>query len=203
MLRHGLFVLALLAAPAAMAAPVELLIANGGGDGFDYSAFRAADDSWVQSGLAGSLLADLEPDGTLSAIHGTITFETLAIPAELQAAGLDGSLDIVGGRIDLHGDGDPEAIASYLAFDNGLTLYFPDQLQGDGTNSFDGVALALRGSDGKVGLNLVAEVWSAPDLYDRIPIDSSGESAPVPEPVSASLFAAGSLLVGAALRRGD
>ena len=59
MLRHGLFVIALLAAPSALAASVELRIASGEGDGFDYSAFRAADDSWVQTGLAGSLLAPL------------------------------------------------------------------------------------------------------------------------------------------------
>jgi hypothetical protein len=180
MLRLGLVALGLLAAPAALALPVELPIAAG--------AFRAADGSWAQDGIEGSLLAELGPDGSLTGIHGAITFDASAIPADLQASGLDGELRIVAGFIDL-------AARSQLEFENGMTLHFEDVQD-------DGAVLRLRGASWDA---LRSQTPDDVNLPLRMGLElkhsyAPVRSAPVPEPGSLGLLAAGGLVLGAVLR---
>jgi hypothetical protein len=209
MLRISALLLALFAAPQAGAVSVEIAIASGAFHAADadceasYGGTWCTSGSWLQPGIEGTLLAELQPDGVLADIHGDIRFETANLPLELQGAGFDGSLRVVDGRIELHGDGDPGSIASFLEFENGVRLSFADYAFAAGANSFDGSELYLRGNS-----------WDAlagqtrDDVNVALGMDLSAKirggvapAAPIPEPASLGLIAAGGLIIGAALRR--
>jgi hypothetical protein len=190
MLRLPVLVFALSCACEAFALPVELAIGDGN--------FHAIDGSWLQTGIGGSLGGDLQVDGRLVDIHGEVLFDTGALPAELLVAGFDGSLLVVAGALDLQGDGDASSIASFLEFENGMSVYFSD----DGLSIFDGSAFRLRGTSWDAGqtpddvnfaLGMELSTKGAP-----LPTRSA---SPIPEPASLGLLAAGGLIIGTALRR--
>ena len=207
--------LALVLPGRALATPVQLILENGREPGFGFSAFHAADNScgtmhgaewcmngsWVQFGLEGTLDAELQADGTLTGIHGDITFATSNIPLDFQEMGLDGSLRVLNGEIDLGGDGDSGSIASFLTFGDEegelFTIYFADYHFSGRANSFDGETLRGWGNS----WDALAADGSAdiPDL--QIGMDIGARVAPIPEPASLGLFSLGALLVGSAIRR--
>jgi hypothetical protein len=217
-------VFALLGASVARAMPVELSIESGSVHAADEDCGAGdggicTSGSWMQGGLRGRLLADLQPDGSLSSIHGDISFDIAGIPDDL-AALRAGGLQIVAGRLDLRGDGDPGAIASSLELENGISFFFADRrLAGGaissaggaigsagGANDFDGYRLLLAGNswDALAGqtrddVNFALGLELAATVLGATPRPAA--SAPVPEPASAALIAAGGLVVGAALRR--
>lgn len=200
---------ALLAAPGARAMPVELVIGNGsfhaadaGCEAVEGGATFCTSGSWAQGGLYGSLVADLQPDGRLTSIHGSIRFDASGIPASYQAAGLGSSVFVVAGSLDLQGDGDSGAIASFLELENGIIFYFPDQRVAGGANGFDGSQLHLSGNSwDAVASQTRDDVNFALGLELDATVVGGSVSAPVPEPASLGLIAGGGLIVGAALRR--
>jgi hypothetical protein len=196
MLRISTALLALLAAPQALAMPVEIEISA-------RSAFRGAVDSesWSQPGIEGTLLAELQPDGTLSDIYGEIRFATDAIPLDLQGAGFDGTTRVVAGHIDLRGDGDPGSISSFLELENGVRFSFADRVLSSGANSFADGTLLLSGISWDPLAGQTGDSVNVPIGIELAAKIRGGSAAPIPEPASLGLIAAGGLVVAAALRR--
>jgi hypothetical protein len=190
MLRLTALLLFLVAPLAAQAVPVEVRLT-----GFGVSCDGASCASPSAMSLNGSLFADLDSDRRLTGIYGSLAFRTLGTDAT-------GSIQLIGGTIDMDGDGDPGSIASTFDLADGRTLYFPDGPVLGPANRFDGTNLYLFGSTGDpLGPPRLPADLLIVGLIGRVYPGVQGSAAPIPEPVSTTLLAAGALLVGTAVRR--
>jgi hypothetical protein len=197
MLRSFVTLLILLVPLASRAAPVEIALA-----GYGLACTGGPDCTSGASLLhiGGTLDAELGADLALTDIQGILDYVVLA--TSMGDVPLTGGFEVVGGTLDLDGDGDPGAIASYFELADGRTLFFPDVDVIGPFNGFDGQSLFLAGTtaDPLPTAREAAGPWLAVALVGGVRPGDGGQRA-VPEPGSLLLLGAGGLLVGAAVRR--
>jgi len=194
MLRLLALCLILIAPLASRAAPVEISLS---GLGMSCSGGLTCSGGVSAFSLGGTLQADLGADLSLSNVYGMISFQGIGTTTT-------GNLGVIGGSIDLDGDGDALGFTTRFELADGRTLWFADQSILGPANSFDGTNLYLIGSTWQPGTRAPTGPWLTVGMIGTVrPATLSGAARPIPEPTSFALLAAGGLLVGAALRKRD